>query len=60
MPTKEEIEKKSAINSFDAMNLSKPLIKALSNMGLTTPTEIQVYYKFKIKKYKLRLIDKIN
>lgn len=43
MPTKEEIDKKSAINSFDVMNLSKPLIKALSNMGLTTPTEIQVY-----------------
>ena len=63
MPTKEEIDKKSAINSFDAMNLSKPLIKALSNMGLTTPTEIQVYfqtYNFKIKKYKLRLIHKIN
>jgi len=28
------------------MNLSKPLIKAIANMGLSAPTEIQVILKY--------------
>ena len=41
MPSKDDLAKKSKTDSFEDMNLSKPLIKALGQMGMTTPTSIQ-------------------
>lgn len=37
MPSKEETD----LSSFEEMNISKPLTKALNQMGLTIPTKIQ-------------------
>lgn len=40
MPAK--ADKKTNNSNFDSMNLSKPLMKAMANMGISAPTEIQV------------------
>jgi ATP-dependent RNA helicase DDX27 len=41
LPSTEDMTKKSNAFTFEDMNISKPLIKALARMGLTTPTAIQ-------------------
>lgn len=41
MPSKDDLAKKAKTESFEDMNLSKPLIKALGQMGMTIPTSIQ-------------------
>lgn len=40
-PEKQMAKKNPNTSNFEDMNLSKPLIKALGNMGMATPTNIQ-------------------
>lgn len=41
LPTEKEIAQSTKTSCFEDMNLSKPLIKALGNMGMANPTNIQ-------------------